>query len=109
MAIDGALPQPAAGAMTMPSTSPSAQPVRQCRVAGVAVLQELSRIRPLYPIGVYRSRPPRGRDRVVGPEQVVGVVQRLDVAQTLPRGRVEEPAHVGGLLDEVRVLAGAVG
>ena len=36
----------------MPSTSPIAQPVRQCRVAEIAVRQELSMRRTIYPLGV---------------------------------------------------------
>ena len=45
---------------------------------------------------------------MVAPEQVVGVVARLDLAQARPYVRGEERARVGRLLDEVRVVAGAV-
>ena len=41
----------------MPSTSPIAQPVRQCRVAQTAVLQEESMVAWTIPLGVCRSRP----------------------------------------------------
>ena len=39
--------------MTMPSTSPIAQPVRQCSVALTAVRHELFMLPTIYPIGVY--------------------------------------------------------
>ena len=39
MAMLATLPQPAAVAITMPSTSPIAHPVRQCRVAVIASRQ----------------------------------------------------------------------
>ena len=55
MAIDAAVPQPAAVEMIMPSTSPIAQPVRQCSVAEVAVLQEWSRMCSRYPGGYMRQ------------------------------------------------------
>ena len=45
MAMLARLPQPAAVAITMPSTSPIAQPVRQCRVAVIASRQ-LASIQP---------------------------------------------------------------
>src|SRR4051812_25079645 len=54
-----------------------------------------------------RSGPRRG-DVVVSGEQVRRVVERLDRAQALPHGGLEEGARVDGLLDEVRVEAGAV-
>ena len=49
-----------------------------------------------------------GRDVVVALEQVLRVVGRLHRAQARPRRCVEERARVRGLLDEVRVVAGAV-
>ena len=47
-----ALPQPHQVASTMPSTSPIAQPVRQCRVAVIAVRQEAVMTTTIYPLGV---------------------------------------------------------
>ena len=44
-----------------------------------------------------------GGDVVVAPEQVVGVVERLHLAQARPGVGVEEAACVGRLHDEVRV------
>src|SRR4029079_7412543 len=53
MAIGAASEKPSQVEMTMPSTSPMAQPVRQWRVAASAVRE---RSMPgLYPCGVYRS------------------------------------------------------
>src|SRR5215211_7320405 len=46
-----AFPQPHQVLSTMPRTSPMAQPVRQCQVAVIAILQ-LSVIPTLYPWGV---------------------------------------------------------
>ena len=47
-------PQPHQVASTMPSTSPIAQPVRQCRVALIAVDHEVFAFmtRTIYPLGV---------------------------------------------------------
>src|SRR6478609_8785546 len=48
-----ALCQPHQVASTMPSTSPIAQPVRQCRVAVIAIRQLVSMPATIYPYGVY--------------------------------------------------------
>jgi hypothetical protein len=45
----------------MPSTSPIAQPVRQCSVALTAVVQELVMTPTIYPLGVYDQDVQRAR------------------------------------------------
>src|ERR1044072_9675835 len=48
----GTVDHPRAVPMTMPSTSPIAQPVRQCSVALIAVRHCVFMLRTIYPLGV---------------------------------------------------------
>ena len=74
----------------MPSTSPIAQPVRQCSVAEIAVRQVESMRRTIYPLGVSDkwSRPRMLATRCIGARQV----RRMALEHALLVALSEQPA-----------------
>src|SRR6476469_3276125 len=71
-----ALPQPHQVARIIPSTSPIAQPVRQCRVAVAAIFQERFMAPTIYPLGVcIKTRTPEVRDLADSPLHRVAEVR----------------------------------